>query len=61
MTRVAWIDRAIPKLMILAPPKIRLLLVKDLRIFRRDPVQWAQFLIFFGLVGLYFLNMKSLR
>ncbi len=24
---------------------------------RRDPVQWSQFLIFFGLSGLYFLNV----
>ena len=24
---------------------------------RRDPVQWSQFLIFFGLLGLYFLNV----
>jgi len=37
---------------------IRLLIVKDLRIFRRDPVQWTQFLIFFGLLTLYFLNIR---
>ncbi len=40
------------------PSPIRLLLVKDLRLFRRDPVQWTQFLIFFGLLGLYFLNIR---
>jgi ABC-2 type transport system permease protein len=34
-----------------------MLLVKDFRVFRRDPVQWSQFLVFFGLLGLYFLNM----
>lgn len=39
---------------------IRLLTVKDLRIFRRDPVQWTQFLIFFGLLALYFLNIRRL-
>ena len=33
------------------PRDVRLLLVKDFRLFRRDPVQWSQFLIFFGLVG----------
>ena len=38
-------------------PQVRLLLVKDWRVLRRDPVQWTQFLIFFGLLGLYFLNI----
>jgi ABC-2 type transport system permease protein len=38
---------------------LRLLLVKDLRLFRRDIAQWSQFLIFFGLLGLYFLNLRS--
>ena len=30
---------------------------KDWQLLRRDPVQWSQFLIFFGLLGLYFLNV----
>jgi len=38
---------------------MRLLLVKDLRLFRRDVSQWSQFLIFFGLLGLYFFNLRS--
>ena len=34
-------------------------MVKDFRIFRRDPLQWSQFLIFFGLLALYFfLNLR---
>ena len=37
---------------------MRLLIVKDLRLFRRDPVQWSQFLIFFGLLTLYFANIR---
>jgi len=41
-------------------PAMRLLIVKDLRLFRRDPVQWLQFLIFFGLLALYFLNIRRL-
>ncbi len=36
---------------------MRCLILKDLRIFRRDPVQWSQFLIFFGLLTLYFINI----
>lgn len=43
------------------PPQIRLLMLKDLRLFRRDPVQWTQFLIFAGLLGLYFLNIRRFR
>jgi ABC-2 type transport system permease protein len=34
----------------------RLLIIKDLRTFRRDPAQWAQILIFAGLMLLYFAN-----
>jgi ABC-2 type transport system permease protein len=37
---------------------IRLLILKDLRTFRRDPAQWSQFLIFFGLLALYFLSIR---
>ncbi|HEY2840737.1 MAG TPA: hypothetical protein VGJ26_16390, partial [Pirellulales bacterium] len=57
---VAWIDRAAEKLLSPLNPKLRMLIIKDLRLFRRDPVQWTQFLIFFGLLGLYFLNTRRL-
>jgi ABC-2 type transport system permease protein len=40
------------------PSAVRLLLVKELRLFRRDPVQLSQFLIFFGLLTVYFLNIR---
>ena len=36
------------------------LIIKDLKSFWRDPVQWTQFLIFFGLLGVYFLNLRNL-
>jgi ABC-2 type transport system permease protein len=39
---------------------IRLLILKDLRTFLRDPAQWSQFLIFFGLLAFYFLNIPRL-
>ena len=41
------------------PRHLRLLMLKDLRAFLRDPVQWSQFLIFFGLLAVYFLNLRS--
>ena len=58
---VRWFDTLLARLLLGSPPAIRLLLIKDFRIVRRDPLQWAQFLIFFGLVGLYFLNIKSIQ
>jgi ABC-2 type transport system permease protein len=39
---------------------VRLLILKDLRTFLRDPAQWSQFLIFFGLLAFYFLNIPRL-
>ena len=56
-----WLDAWIAKILFISPTAIRLLLIKDFRVVRRDPLQWAQFLIFFGLVGLYFLNIKSIQ
>lgn len=39
---------------------VRLLILKDLRTFRRDPVQWSQFFIFFGLLAFYFGSIPRL-
>lgn len=39
-------------------PAIRQLIVKDVRLFRRDPVQWSQLLIFIGLLIFYFINIR---
>lgn len=57
-TRGWWLDRWIAEHLPLLPKPLRLLIVKDLRVFRRDPVQWSQFLIFFGLLALYFANIR---
>ncbi len=57
--RAAWIDRLLLGGDAAVGRPLRLLLVKDLRLFRRDISQWSQFLIFFGLLGLYFLNLRS--
>jgi ABC-2 type transport system permease protein len=55
---VAAIDRAVMRFAFFLSPTMRLLVVKDLRLFRRDPVQWSQFLIFFGLLSMYFINVR---
>lgn len=40
---------------------LRGLIMKDIRVFLRDPAQWSQGLVFFGLLGLYFINLRTLR
>lgn len=37
---------------------IRALLLKDMRLFWRDTTQWGQTLVLFGLLGVYFLNLR---
>ncbi len=56
--RVAWLDRFLLRMSPLASRPTQLLMVKDLRLFRRDPVQWSQLLIFTALLALYFLNVR---
>ena len=51
-------DHALSAALAFLPTTVRLLIVKDLRLFRRDPLQWSQFLIFLGLLALYFLNIR---
>jgi ABC-2 type transport system permease protein len=58
---MAWIDRLAEKILFAFSKETRLLIIKDLRLFRRDPVQWSQFLIFFALLLLYFLNIDRFR
>ncbi len=59
--RGAWIDAALTRCLFFLTPSTRLLIVKDARLFRRDPMQWSQFLIFLGLLGLYFVNVRRFR
>jgi ABC-2 type transport system permease protein len=55
-----WMDRLLDAALPLARRTTRLLIVKDFRTFRRDPQQWAQILIFSGLLTLYFTNIRRL-
>ncbi len=60
--RTGWygFDTFFHRLFFFLPRPIRLLILKDLRTFRRDPAQWSQFLIFFGLLAIYFANIRRL-
>lgn len=56
----ASFDAAFHRCFFFMSKPMRLLILKDLRIFLRDPAQWSQFLIFFGLLGFYFVNIPRL-
>jgi len=56
----APVDRVLGLALWPLPRPTQLLLLKDFRIFRRDPTQWTQFLIFLGLVLLFFMAMPWL-
>jgi ABC-2 type transport system permease protein len=55
----ARLDKALTFMIGWVSTPVRLMAVKDLRLFRRDPLQWSQFMIFFGLLALYFFNVRS--
>jgi ABC-2 type transport system permease protein len=57
---LSFLDGGFHRLFFFLPHPIRLLILKDLRTFLRDPAQWSQFLIFFGLLAFYFLNIPRL-
>lgn len=54
-------DRLLNGLLFFLPEKLRLLVVKDILVFVRDPRQWSQCLLFFGLMGLYIVNLPRMR
>jgi ABC-2 type transport system permease protein len=59
--RLRWVARFVHGCFRFIDLHARVLFLKDLRTFFRDPAQWSQLLIFFGLLALYFLNVKWLR
>ncbi len=41
------------------PNPARVLVAKDIKLFWRDPTQWSQFLIFFGIMAVYVANLRN--
>lgn len=41
------------------PEPVRSLAVKDVKLFWRDPTQWTQFIIFFGIMMVYVATLRS--
>lgn len=56
----SWIDAVILNVFPGLSDPVRQLVLKDVRLFRRDPVQWTQILIFMGLLVFYFVNIRRL-
>lgn len=54
---LAWLEPALRFL----PTDIRGMILKDIRTFLRDPLQWSQALIFFGLLAIYFGSFRAFR
>ncbi|MBU4272524.1 MAG: hypothetical protein KKA28_11745 [Planctomycetes bacterium] len=50
-------DRLLSWLLGPLPAAMRLMVIKDLRLFRRDPLQWSQFFIFTGFLVIYFFHI----
>jgi ABC-2 type transport system permease protein len=51
--------RLFDRLFFFLPRPTRALVTKDLAVFWRDPAQWSQLLILFGLLFIYFANLRS--
>jgi ABC-2 type transport system permease protein len=56
--RPSLLERGTNLLRLFSPP-ISALVLKDVRLFWRDPAQWIQFMIFFGLLCIYVLNLRN--
>jgi ABC-2 type transport system permease protein len=55
-----WVETVLGWCLPFMRPSTRLLLLKDFKTFRRDPQQWAQILIFTGLMLLYVINIRKM-
>lgn len=58
---VKFFDSTLMLLLGWLPRRMRWMVLKDIKSFRRDPVQWSQALIFFGLIFVYIINLRLLN
>jgi ABC-2 type transport system permease protein len=54
---IGWFERVLAWLRPIRVD-VRAVLLKDMRLFWRDTTQWGQTLVLFGLLGVYFLNLR---
>jgi len=55
-----WITLILKPFMPLVSRPVQVFVLKDVKSFVRDPAQWSQCLIFFGLLAVYFLNLRTI-
>lgn len=55
-----WLEKTFDRLAWPSRPTLALF-EKDVKTFARDPSEWSQILIFFGLLLLYFVNLRNLE
>ena len=59
--RRAVLLRPVERALFFVASDMRGMVLKDMRLFLRDPAQWSQTVVFFGLLALYFLNLRHFR
>ncbi|MBK9127895.1 MAG: hypothetical protein IPM13_08845 [Phycisphaerales bacterium] len=60
VVRTGWLTQAVTLLLFFyLPRKLRVLMLKDVRSFIRDPAQWTQMVIMIGLLVVYAANLRS--
>ncbi len=55
------VSRVVDRLLRPLPEPTRSLVSKDIKLFWRDPAQWTQFVLFFGIMALYVANLRGAR
>lgn len=55
------VDRGFAKLLVGFGPDTRAMMLKDWKLFRREPGQWGQLAIALGLVGMYLVNVRRMN
>lgn len=59
--RSRWIAAGLTRVLFFyLPQRLRLVAMKDLQAFLRDPLQWSQLAILFGLMAIYIVNIPRL-
>ncbi len=58
-SRAGYWSKVLNKIFYIFPGDMRAIILKDIRTFFRDAQQWSQALIFFGLLAIYFMSIRS--
>jgi ABC-2 type transport system permease protein len=56
-----WLPTVVDRVFFPFSGPVKVLLVKDMRVFSRDPLQWLQVVIFMGLLSIYFANLQGVK